>query len=88
MAKGLKLKKRTSGGIIQGRQGLVCKIQNLTARIFLGGRTGMLNKITQGLFNKINKAAPWILDPTAAGARVRRGPRRELGSRVHGGPAA
>jgi hypothetical protein len=26
------------------------------------------------------------LDPTAAGARVRRGPRRELGSRVHGGP--
>jgi hypothetical protein len=39
----LKHKKRASGGIIQGRQGLVCKIQDLTARIFLGGRTGMQN---------------------------------------------
>jgi hypothetical protein len=27
------------------------------------------------------------LDPTAASACARRGPRRELGSRVHGGPA-
>jgi hypothetical protein len=34
---------------------------------------------TQWLFNK-------ILDPTVAGACVRRGPRRELGSRVQGGP--
>jgi hypothetical protein len=40
----LKLKKRTSGGIIQGRQGLICKIQDLTARILLGGRTGMLKQ--------------------------------------------
>jgi hypothetical protein len=44
------------------------------------------NKFTQGLFNKIARATPWILDPTAAGARVRRGRRRELGSQVHGGP--
>jgi hypothetical protein len=44
------------------------------------------NKIAHGLLTENAAAAPWILDPTAAGARVRRGPRRELGSRVHGGP--
>jgi hypothetical protein len=41
---------------------------------------------TQGLLKENAKATPWILDPTAADARVCRGPRRELGSRVHGGP--
>jgi hypothetical protein len=37
----LKHKERASGGIIQGRQGLVYKFQDLTARILIGGRTGM-----------------------------------------------
>jgi hypothetical protein len=40
---------------------------------------------TQGLLKENAKAAPWILDPTAADARVCRGPRHELGSRVHSG---
>jgi hypothetical protein len=43
------------------------------------------NKIAQGLSTENAVAAQWILDPMAAGARVRRGPRRELGSWVHGG---
>jgi hypothetical protein len=43
-------------------------------------------KISQGLLKERAAAAPWILDPTAAGARVRRGPRRAPGARVHGGP--
>jgi hypothetical protein len=42
---------------------------------------------TQGLLKENAKAAPWILDPMAAGACAHRGPRRELGSRVHSGPA-
>jgi hypothetical protein len=37
----LKHKERASGGIIQGRQGLVYKFEDLTARILIGGRTGM-----------------------------------------------
>jgi hypothetical protein len=41
---------------------------------------------TQGLLKERATAAPWILDPTAAGARLRRGPRRAPGARVHGGP--
>jgi hypothetical protein len=41
---------------------------------------------TQGLLIKIAKAAPWILDPTAADAREHGGPRRAPGARVHGGP--
>jgi hypothetical protein len=41
---------------------------------------------TQGLLKERAAAALWILDPTAAGARVRRGPRRAPGARVHGGP--
>jgi hypothetical protein len=44
-------------------------------------------RIVQGLLKENATAAPWILDPTAADARVRGGPRRELGSRVHGGPS-
>jgi hypothetical protein len=43
-------------------------------------------KISQGLLKERAAAAPWILDPTAASARVRRGPRRAPGARVHGGP--
>jgi hypothetical protein len=43
-------------------------------------------KTFQGLLKKRAAAAPWILDPMAAGARVRRGPRRAPGGRVHGGP--
>jgi hypothetical protein len=43
-------------------------------------------RISQGLLKENAAAAPWILDPTAASACARRGPRRELGSRVHGGP--
>jgi hypothetical protein len=45
------------------------------------------NRITQGLFNEIVKAAPWILDPTVSDARVRGGPRRAPGAWVHGGLA-
>jgi hypothetical protein len=41
-------KKRTSNTIIQGRQGLNCKNQDLSARILLGGRTGMLKQIYSG----------------------------------------
>jgi hypothetical protein len=41
---------------------------------------------TQGLLKERAAAAPWILDPMAAGARVRRGPRHAPGARVHGGP--
>jgi hypothetical protein len=37
----LKHKERASGGIMQGRQGLDDKFQDLTARILIGGRTGM-----------------------------------------------
>jgi hypothetical protein len=44
-------------------------------------------RIVQGLFKENATATLWILDPTAADARVRGGPRRELGSRVHGGPS-
>jgi hypothetical protein len=40
----------------------------------------------QGLLIKIARAAPWISDPTATDARVRRGPHRAPGARVHGGP--
>jgi hypothetical protein len=43
-------------------------------------------RISQGLLKENAKAASRILDPTAASACARRGPRRELGSRVHGGP--
>jgi hypothetical protein len=43
-------------------------------------------KTFQGLLEKRAAAAPWISDPTAAGARVHRGPRRASGARVHGGP--
>jgi hypothetical protein len=32
--------------------------------------------------------APWISDPTATDSRVRRGPHRAPGARVHGGPPA
>jgi hypothetical protein len=39
---------------------------------------------TQGLLKERAAAALWILDPTAAGARMRRGPRRAPGARVHG----
>jgi hypothetical protein len=41
-------KKRTSNNIIQGRQGLNCKIQDLTIKILKGGRTGMLNRKNSG----------------------------------------
>jgi hypothetical protein len=44
------------------------------------------NRITQGLLKENATAAPWILDPTAADARVRGGPRRGRGPQVHGGP--
>jgi hypothetical protein len=37
----LKQKKRTSGAIIQGKQGLDHKTQDLIARILTGGRTDM-----------------------------------------------
>jgi hypothetical protein len=37
----LKLKKRTSDTINQGRQGLDCKNQDLSAKLLKGGRTGM-----------------------------------------------
>jgi hypothetical protein len=37
----LKQIKRTSGAIKQKRQGLEHKIQNLFARICIGGRTGL-----------------------------------------------
>jgi hypothetical protein len=40
----------------------------------------MQNCENSGLLKENAKAAPWILDPTTAGARVRRGPRCELGS--------
>jgi hypothetical protein len=46
----------------------------------------MQNYENSGVLKRNAKAAPWILDPTAADARVCRGPHRELGSRVHGGP--
>jgi hypothetical protein len=42
---------------------------------------------TLGLLKENAEAAPWILDPTAAGVCACCGPRRELGSRVHDGPA-
>jgi hypothetical protein len=47
----------------------------------------MQNRENQGLLIKIARAAPWILDPTAADACACRGPRRAPGARVHGGPA-
>jgi hypothetical protein len=46
------------------------------------------NRVTQGLFNEIVIAAPWILDPTVLDVRERGGPRRAPGAWVHGGPAA
>jgi hypothetical protein len=42
---------------------------------------------TQGLFKENATAEPWISDPTAVDACTRGEPRRELGSRVHGGPS-
>jgi hypothetical protein len=43
-------------------------------------------KISQGLLKERAATAPWILETTAVGARVRRGPRRAPGARVYGGP--
>jgi hypothetical protein len=42
----------------------------------------------QGLLIKTASPAPWISDPTTTDLRVRRGPHRAPGARVHGGPPA
>jgi hypothetical protein len=57
----LKQVKRTSGAIIQRRQGLDHKFQDLIARICIGGRTGMKKAKTQGLFNK-NVGTDWYIE--------------------------
>jgi hypothetical protein len=48
----LKHKEKASGGIIQGRQGLDYKFQDLTARILLGGRTDMQNYENSGALKR------------------------------------
>jgi hypothetical protein len=42
-------------------------------------------RIVQGLLKENATATLWISDPTAADVRVRGGPRRAPGTRVHGG---
>jgi hypothetical protein len=48
----LKLKKRTPNTIIQGRQGLDCKNQDLTVKILKGGRTGLLKFENSGVLKE------------------------------------
>jgi hypothetical protein len=68
----LKHKKRASGGIIHGRQGLVFKIQDLTARIFLGGRTDMQNCENSGALKRKCKGS--TVDLGSNGCRRARAP--------------
>jgi hypothetical protein len=52
----LKQVKRTSGAIKQRRQGLDHKIQDLFARIHIGGRTGMQIQESPGALNQKRQA--------------------------------
>jgi hypothetical protein len=56
----LKLKKRTPNPIIQGRQGLDYKNQDLSVRIPKGGRTGLLKFKNSGALKE--KGQPVAVD--------------------------
>jgi hypothetical protein len=79
----LKQVKRTSGAIKQRRRGLDHKIQDLFARIHIGGRTDLWNHRNTGTLNK--KGLGWAVDHQSNG-RGGGGSRYEPGSWVHGGP--
>jgi hypothetical protein len=64
----LKQVKRTSGAIIQRRQGIDHKFQDLTARICIGGRIDMQIHWNPGALKQNGSTEPWIFDPTAVAA--------------------